>query len=303
MQAASAEAPFSSPDYLFEVKWDGLRCILFRDVDGAVRLQDRGLHDITADLPEVVAAARRVPPGSVIDGELVATDNEGRPDYPRLRERLATLRNRLRGLPPGLEAIAEYESARERLLTLASQSEDLNRTVETLRQLIDETRRVIQARFDETFASVAERFTARFSELFGGGIARLVLADDGENGGIDVLAQPPGKRAQNLALLSGGERALTAAALIFALIETNPPPFCVLDEVDAALDENNVGRFCEALRDLSARTQFVVITHNRRTMEAAAAIYGLTLENRSESRVLSMRLPVDSAPIEVPRTA
>ena len=88
MQAASAEAPFSSPDYLFEVKWDGLRCILFRDVDGSVRLQDRGLNDITADLPEVVAAAKRVPPGSVIDGELVATDNEGRPDYPRLRERL-----------------------------------------------------------------------------------------------------------------------------------------------------------------------------------------------------------------------
>jgi len=89
MQAASAEAPFSSPDYLFEVKWDGLRCVLFRDVDGRVRLQDRSLRDITADLPEVVAAARRVPPGSVIDGELVATDSEGRPDYPRLRERLA----------------------------------------------------------------------------------------------------------------------------------------------------------------------------------------------------------------------
>ena len=89
MQAASAEAPFSSPDYLFEVKWDGLRCIVFRDLDGRVRLQDRGLNDITADLPEVAAAAKRIPPGSVIDGELVATDNEGRPDYPRLRERLA----------------------------------------------------------------------------------------------------------------------------------------------------------------------------------------------------------------------
>lgn len=89
MQAASAEAPFSSPDYVFEVKWDGLRCIVFRDRDGRVRLLDRGLHDLTADLPEVAAAARRIPPGSVIDGELVATDNEGRPDYPRLRERLA----------------------------------------------------------------------------------------------------------------------------------------------------------------------------------------------------------------------
>src|ERR1700687_1631769 len=89
MQAASAEAPFSSPDYVFEVKWDGLRCIVFRDMDKRVRLLDRGLHDITADVPEVVAAAKRIPPGSVIDGELVATDNEGRPDYPRLRERLA----------------------------------------------------------------------------------------------------------------------------------------------------------------------------------------------------------------------
>jgi bifunctional non-homologous end joining protein LigD len=88
MQAASAEAPFSSPDYLFEVKWDGLRCIVFRDPEGHIRLQDRGLHDITADLPEVAAAAKRIPPGSVIDGELVATDNDGRPDYPRLRERL-----------------------------------------------------------------------------------------------------------------------------------------------------------------------------------------------------------------------
>src|ERR1700704_284900 len=89
MQAASAEAPFSSPEYLFEVKWDGLRCILFRDTSGNVHLQDRGLNDLTADLPEVTAAARRVPPGSVIDGELVATDHDGRPDYPRLRQRLS----------------------------------------------------------------------------------------------------------------------------------------------------------------------------------------------------------------------
>src|SRR3981189_2466880 len=89
MQAASAEAPFSSPEYLFEVKWDGVRCILFRDTAGQVHLQDRGLHDLTADFPEITTAAKRVPPGSVIDGELVATDNDGRPDYPRLRQRLA----------------------------------------------------------------------------------------------------------------------------------------------------------------------------------------------------------------------
>src|SRR5258708_8041996 len=112
MQAASAEAPFSSPDYLFEVRWAGRRCILFRDADRSVRLQDRGLHDITADLPEVVAAARRVPPGSVIDGELVATDNEGRPDYPRLRERLAggaALKDKIPTAYPAFDALYPAE--------------------------------------------------------------------------------------------------------------------------------------------------------------------------------------------------
>src|ERR1700716_3309362 len=109
MQAASAEAPFSSPDYVFEVKWDGLRCILFRDLDGHVRLQDRSLRDITADLPEVVAAAKRIPPGSVIDGELVATDDDGRPDYPRLRERLAERAALLEKIPtPSLAFDALY---------------------------------------------------------------------------------------------------------------------------------------------------------------------------------------------------
>src|SRR6202163_1577131 len=108
MQAASAEAPFSSPDYVFEVKWDGLRCIVFRDRDGRVRLMDRGLHELTADLPEVVHAAKRIPPGSVIDGELVATDSEGRPDYPRLRERLAggaALKEKIPPTHPALDAL------------------------------------------------------------------------------------------------------------------------------------------------------------------------------------------------------
>ena len=120
---------------------------------------------------------------------------------------------------------------------------------------------------------------------------RLVLGPVGDINGVDIIAQPPGKRSQSLATLSGGERALAAAALLFALIEASPPPFCVLDEVDAALDEGNVGRFCAALQDLSDRTQFIIITHNRRTMESASTIYGLTLENRCESRILSLRLP------------
>lgn len=211
-------------------------------------------------------------------------------DAERVRVRLDSLRHRLRGIAVSSEAIGEFEAARQRLEFLTEQSRDLQRTVATLREAIDETRSTMKARFDETYAVVAASFSRRFVELFGGGSARLIVDDD-EAGGIEVIAQPPGKRAESLSMLSGGERALIAAALLFALIEASPPPFCVLDEVDAAMDESNVGRFCQALHTLSARTQFIVITHNRQTMEAASTIYGLAVENLCESRVLSVRLP------------
>jgi chromosome segregation protein len=130
--------------------------------------------------------------------------------------------------------------------------------------------------------------------LFGGGSARLVLLDSSENGGsvkgIDISAQPPGKRQLNLQLLSGGERALTAAALLFAILTVNPSPFCILDEVDAALDEANVVRFREALLLLAEQTQFILITHNRGTVEAADTLYGITMAPDGASRMLSLRL-------------
>jgi chromosome segregation protein len=130
--------------------------------------------------------------------------------------------------------------------------------------------------------------------LFGGGSARLVLLDSSENGGsvkgIDISAQPPGKRQLNLQLLSGGERALTVAALLFAILTVNPSPFCILDEVDAALDEANVVRFREALLLLAEQTQFILITHNRGTVEAADTLYGITMAPDGASRMLSLRL-------------
>jgi len=206
-------------------------------------------------------------------------------------ERIDRLRARIQQLPADSGIIAEHDSVSTRLRFLEEQLSDLGETSRRLEETIEETRRAMRERFDETFTAVNAAFERRFGELFGGGAARLTI-DGGEDiPGVEVFAQPPGKRSQNLAMLSGGERALTAAALLFSLIEINPPPFCVLDEVDAALDENNVSRFGSALRDLSNRTQFVVITHNRRTMEVAEAIYGLTLENRGESRVLSLKLP------------
>jgi chromosome segregation protein len=131
--------------------------------------------------------------------------------------------------------------------------------------------------------------------LFGGGQAQLVRTDEeGKPSSIEIIAQPPGKRLQNLSLLSGGERTLTAVALLFAILRVNPSPFCLLDEVDAALDEANVVRVRETLQDLARNTQFVVITHNRATIEGADTLYGITMGRDGQSRVLSLRVPVEA---------
>ena len=151
---------------------------------------------------------------------------------------------------------------------------------------------LVGEQFRRTFAALERAFDARFQQLFGGGFAKLALTDpqDLAATGVEITARPPGKKAQALAMLSGGERALTAVALLFAMLEVRPVPFCVLDEVDAALDEANIGRFTEALRDLAGHTQCIVITHNRGTIEAADALYGVTVGDDSVSRVISLRL-------------
>ena len=169
---------------------------------------------------------------------------------------------------------------------------DLRTAIERTRQLIAELNTMIADQFRTTFAALETAFDARFQQLFGGGFARLSLTDPADLAatGVEIVARPPGKKARALAMLSGGERALTAVALLFAMLEVRPVPFCVLDEVDAALDEANVGRFSEALRGLADRTQFIVITHNRGTIEAADALYGVTVGDDSVSRVISLRL-------------
>jgi chromosome segregation protein len=152
----------------------------------------------------------------------------------------------------------------------------------------------MHTRFEETFSRVAEAFTSSFTTLFGGGTARLVLTTDEESesgrGGIDIVAQPPGKRLQNLSLLSGGERSLTGVALLFAILRVSPSPFVLLDEVDAALDEANVLRFREQLRVLASETQAIVITHNRGTVEIADTLYGITMGGDGISQMLSLKL-------------
>lgn len=207
-------------------------------------------------------------------------------DIQRLRQQLRRLGN----VNP--EAPAEYEEAATRHTFLTEQTADLDHGAAALREVVGELEKIMDREFRKTFRAVSERFKENFSVLFGGGSARLTLVDpeSPSSSGIDITARPPGKRPQNMALLSGGERTLTAVALIFSILGVNPPPFCVLDEVDAALDEANVGRFREALAELAGETQFIVVTHNRGTVEAASTIYGVSMGTDNASQVISLRV-------------
>jgi chromosome segregation protein len=189
----------------------------------------------------------------------------------------------------------EYAEALDRYSFLTGQAADLEEAASGLREVVAELDEIMHREFQATFEEVAGRFKENFSRLFGGGTARLVLTEpeDVSATGVEIVAQPPGRRRQTLALLSGGERSLTAVALIFALLDVSAPPFCILDEVDAMLDEQNVRRFREALEELPQDTQFIVITHNRRTIEAADRIYGVSMGNDSVSQVVSLQLQGD----------
>ncbi|MCC5893110.1 chromosome segregation protein SMC [Exiguobacterium sp.] len=194
--------------------------------------------------------------------------------------------------PVNVNAIEEFDIVNERFTFLSEQRDDLVSAKEDLYDIISEMDREVTRLFSETYTSVRNHFKQTFKELFGGGEADLKLIDDGDllNTGIDIVAKPPGKKLQTLSLLSGGERALTAIALLFAILKTRPVPFCVLDEVEAALDEANVHRFGEYVRTLSIDTQFVIITHRKGTMEAADMLYGVTMQQNGVSEVLSVEL-------------
>jgi chromosome segregation protein len=212
---------------------------------------------------------------------------------PDVEESLRRLQTQLRRIGPiNPEAQEEYEEVQRRFGFLTEQVADLEKAEVDVRQVIKELDTLMELEFNSTFLAVAEEFKTIFSRLFGGGTARLYLSDpeDLTSTGIEIEARLPGRRTQGLVLLSGGERSLTAAALIFALLKISPTPFCLLDEVDAMLDEANVGRFRDLLRELSQRTQFIIVTHNRNTVQAADVIYGITMGRDSSSQVLSLKL-------------
>ena len=190
-----------------------------------------------------------------------------------------------------LAAEAEFKEESKRMEKLDEQFDDLNRALETLTGAIKQIDDESKSRFSETFEKVNEGLSKHFPRLFDGGKAYLELEDnDALNGGVFVMARPPGKRNSNIHLLSGGEKALTAVALLFSIFELNPAPFCLLDEVDAPLDDTNVSRFCEIVREMSSNVQFVVITHNKKTMELTKQLIGVTMSEPGVSRLVSVDL-------------
>jgi chromosome segregation protein len=212
---------------------------------------------------------------------------------PELEAQLVQHRTHLRRLGPiNPEAKQEFDKESERYTFMRAQIEDLKKAEEDLRKVIAELDELTRQEFSKTFDAVDKQFRAMFTRLFGGGSARLALTDPDNlvETGIEIEARLPGRREQGLALLSGGERSLTAVALVFALLKVSPTPVCVMDEVDAMLDEANVGRFRDLLQELSRDTQFIVITHNRNTVQAADVIYGITMGRDSASQVISLRL-------------
>jgi len=213
-------------------------------------------------------------------------DAEGAERAEALRERLG----RLGDVNPA--ALEELEELRDRREFLAAQRTDLEQSLEDLRRTITKLTRTSRERFQATFEAANEKLAETFPKLFTGGKARLELTTSEESGepGVEIVVQPAGKKLQSLTLLSGGEKALTAVALILSLFLIRPTPFCLLDEVDAPLDEANIGRFNQVVREMAVSSQFMLITHNRRTMEGADTLYGITMEQAGVSKVVSVRL-------------
>jgi chromosome segregation protein len=244
---------------------------------------------------EEAAAVDPIPQADLLEPAPMTTDQE-------LRDQLQKVRDRLDRMGPiNQAAISECEELEQRHRFLTTQEADLANSIEALREIITRINRTTRQMFDETFQQLQTRFGEVFGRFFPGGRAELVLVQpeapqeggeppSSDDPGVDIVAQPPGKRLKSIGMLSGGEKTLTAMALIFASFLIRPTPFCILDEIDAPLDEENIGRFTTVLQELANEAQFLVITHNKRTMSVADSLFGVTMEEPGISKLVSVRL-------------
>ncbi len=288
-----------------ETEWEQAR-VRSLQVDDALRTARQKLTDLREErgrleverarndsershLRETSMAELNVQPEDLIAEFPVLLSGEGlaaaETNYREMRSRIEAMG------PVNMMALEEYNECEQRYSFLTRERDDLLASIADTQQAITELDLVSREKFEEAFAAINASFTDAFRTLFGGGTGemRLTEADSSGDPGIDVVAQPPGKRLQNVVLLSGGEKALTALALLIAIFRYQPSPFCILDEVDAPLDEANVGRFADMVAHMGAQTQFIVVTHNRRTMEMAPVLYGVTMQEPGVSKLVSVR--------------
>ena len=232
-------------------------------------------------------------PNSSVLQENIEEQKEKYEDFSENSKNIKRLKREIKEIGSvNIDAIEEYRKTKERYDFLIDQKEDLETTINSLKEIIVEMQKVMKEQFDVSFKQINIHFSNIFKELFGGGKAEIILEDESDSlqSGIDIRVEPPGKKLQTMSLLSGGERALTAIAVLFAILSINPSPFCVLDEIESALDEANVARYARFLRNYSKKTQFLMITHRKGTMEVADNIYGVTMQESGISNIVSMSL-------------
>lgn len=245
------------------------------------------------DDPDQIAAQPKQERRDPTEEELAEMDTT---DWSSIEEEVAELKGRISNMGPvNLDAISEYTDLKERHDFLKSQSEDLWNSKNKLVETIDEINETSQTLFCDTFEQVRKNFAFTYGKISGGGESDLLLvdSDDPLESGIDIIARPPGTRLKSVTLLSGGQRTMAAVALLFAIYMVKPSPFCVLDEIDAALDDANIGRFCETLHGFTDKSQFLIITHNKRTISNADTVFGVTMPEKGVSSLLSMRFNKD----------
>jgi chromosome segregation protein len=270
------------------------------------------LEQVIAEIDQLEREGHTTPDATIVTAEESDDDAEAKGDTGRedlttpdaavlaaeqktlsAEEAIAALRGKIERLGPvNMMAIEQYDELESRHVFLTTERKDLVQSIAQTSEAIKRIDETTRQRFSEAFIAINHYFQQTFSTLFGGGRAGLTLLDENDplESGIEIIAQPPGKRLQSVQLLSGGEKALTAIALMFGMFKYKPSPFCLLDEIDAPLDDANIGRFVEMLRGMQQHTQFIVITHNRKTMEIADRLYGVTMEEPGVSKLISVQL-------------
>jgi chromosome segregation protein len=254
-------------------------------------LRETCLAEVNAQPEDLIASET-----AFMSGEELATAEAS---YREMKQRIENMG------AVNMMALEEYNECEQRFTFLTRERDDLLQSIADTQQAIRELDQITKDKFEQAFASINANFTTAFHTIFGGGTAEMRLTEPDSSGdaGIDIVASPPGKRLQNVLLLSGGEKAMTALALLIAIFRYQPSPFCILDEVDAPLDEANVGRFTRLIGDMSAQTQFIVVTHNRKTMETGSVLYGVTMQEPGVSKIVSVRWEGEQAPNPKQRAA